>query len=44
MNAYLDLIRYLMILFFFLSIFSVPAMMIYSKYGAIADDYMGVIS
>ncbi len=44
MNAYLDLIRYMMILFLFITIFSLPAMTIFAKYGAISGEYMGVIS
>ncbi len=44
MNAYLDLVRYLLILFFFLTVFSMPSMIIYQKYGAIRNDPMGVLS
>ncbi len=37
MNAYFDLIRYMGILFFLVFIFSIPSMLIFKSYGAIAN-------
>jgi hypothetical protein len=44
MNAFFDLLRYLSILMFLIFAFSIPAMTIYSSYGAIRDDNMGIIT
>ena len=44
MNAYLELIRYLLVLFLIMTIFSIPAMSIYSSYGAIRTEPMGILS
>jgi len=44
MNAYFDLIKSMMWLFIVISIFSIPAMMVYQKYGAIKEMPKGAIT
>jgi hypothetical protein len=44
MNAYFDTLRYLMILMLFVFVFFIPNMAIYSHYGAIKSDAMGVVT
>ena len=43
-NAYLDMIKYLGILFALLALISLPSMYIYSKYGVIRNDKMGTLT
>ena len=38
MNAYFDTLKYLMQMMIFITIFSIPTMSIYAKYGAVKQE------
>ena len=38
MNAYFDTLKYLMIMMSFITLFCIPTMSIYAKYGAVGEE------